>query len=182
MSRLGKKTIPIPLNVEIKLEEKTLIVKGPKGELKLKIHPLVDIKIENNEIKVSVQNPKERKQKALWGTFARLIKNMIEGVTKGYEKKLQLVGLGYRASVSNDKLILNIGFTHPIEFKIPEGVKITVEKEIITVSGIDKQLVGEIAAQIRALRKPEPYKGTGIRYLGEEVRKKAGKKAVGAAA
>jgi large subunit ribosomal protein L6 len=180
MSRLGKKPISIPTGVEVKIDQGLIIVKGPKGELKQFIHPLVTVNLENNHLRITVQNPEEKKQKALWGTFFRLISNLIEGVTRGFEKKLQLVGIGFRAQVSGDKLILNIGFSHPVEYKIPAGIKINVEKDIITVSGIDKQLVGEVAAQIRRLKKPEPYKGTGIRYLGEVVRKKAGKKAIGA--
>jgi len=180
MSRLGKKPISIPTGVEVKIDQGLIIVKGPKGELKQFIHPLVTVNLENNYLRITVQNPKEKKQKALWGTFSRLISNLIEGVTRGFEKKLQLVGIGFRAQLSGDKLILNIGFSHPVEYKIPAGIKINVEKDIITVSGIDKQLVGEVAAQIRRFKKPEPYKGTGIRYLGEVVRKKAGKKAIGA--
>lgn len=181
MSRLGKKPISIPVGVETKIVEDQIIIKGPKGEIKQKIHPLVIINIENNNLKISVTNPENKKQKALWGTFVRLIQNMIEGVTKGFEKKLQLVGIGFRAQVSGDKLVLNIGFSHPIDYQIPSSVKISVDKDIITISGIDKQLVGEVAAQIRKLKKPEPYKGMGIRYLGEVIRKKAGKKAVAAA-
>ncbi|MGC9049196.1 MAG: 50S ribosomal protein L6 [Patescibacteria group bacterium] len=179
MSRLGKKPISIPVGVEIKIDQGLIIVRGPKGELRQSIHPVVIINLEDKTAKISVKNPDKKEQRVIWGTFARLVQNMIEGVTKGFEKKLQLVGIGFRAQVSGEKLILNIGFSHPVEYKIPSGIKINVEKDIITVSGIDKQLVGETAAQIRCLRKPEPYKGTGIRYLGEVVRKKAGKKAVG---
>lgn len=179
MSRVGKKPIQIPENVEVKIEDDFVFIKGPKGELSLKIHPAVIVKKDNSSIKVSVKNEKEKKQKALWGTFQRLISNMILGVTKGYEKKLELVGIGYRASLSANKLILNVGFSHPVEFELPNGIEAEVEKNIITLSGIDKQLVGETAARIRRIRPPEPYKGTGIRYLGEEIRKKAGKKAVG---
>lgn len=181
MSRLGKKPIIIPSGVEIKIDQNQIVVKGPKGEIKQTIHPLVIVNLEDNSLKVFVKDPQERKQKALWGTFVRLIQNMIEGVTKGFEKKLQLVGIGFRAQISGNKLILNIGFSHPVEYQIPAGVSVNIEKDIITISGLDKQLVGEVAAQIRKLKKPEPYKGTGIKYLEEIVRKKAGKKAVAAA-
>lgn len=180
MSRLGKKPIIIPSGVEIKLDQNQIIVKGLKGEIKQAIHPMVIINLEDKNLKISVKNPEEKKQRALWGTYVRLLQNMIEGVTKGFEKKLQLVGIGFRAQVSGNKLVLNIGFSHPVDYQIPAGIKVDVEKDIITISGIDKQLVGEVAAQIRRLKKPEPYKGMGIRYLGEVVRKKAGKKAVAA--
>lgn len=182
MSRLGKKPISIPPGTEIKIDTNQVIVKGPKGELKQLIHPLVRIAVEGNQIKIFVADPENKQQKALWGTFCRLVFNMIEGVNKGYEKKLKLLGVGFRAQVDGDNLTLYIGFSHPVEYKIPNGVKISVNKDIINISGIDKQLVGEVAAQIRRLRKPEPYKGSGIRYLDEIVRKKAGKKAVAAGA
>ena len=180
MSRIGKKPIEIPENVEVKLENDLIVVKGPKGELKLKLHPSVIVEKEDKILKVKVKNPKEKKQKALWGTFARLISNMIFGVREGYEKKLELVGTGYRAQLSGNKLILNVGFSHPVEFDLPKGIEAKIEKNIITLFGIDKQLVSEIAAQIRRIRPPEPYKGTGIKYQDEIIRRKAGKRAVGA--
>jgi large subunit ribosomal protein L6 len=180
MSRLGKKPITIPTGVNFKLDNDQIIISGPKGEIKYFKHPAVLLALENNLLSVSVKDPSQKEQKALWGTFVRLIKNMIEGVTKGFEKKLQMVGVGFKAQTSGDKLTLNIGFSHPVDYKIPAGVKISVEKDIITVSGIDKQIVGEVAAQIRKIKKPEPYKGVGIRYFGETVRIKAGKKAVAA--
>lgn len=179
MSRLGKKPISIPAGVEAKIDQNQIIVKGPKGETRQTIHPSVVINFENNALAISVKEPEKKEQKALWGTFVRLIKNMIDGVTKGFEKKLQLVGIGFRAQASGEKLILNIGFSHPVEYNIPKGIKASVEKDIITISGIDKQLVGEAAAQVRRLKKPEPYKGVGIRYIDEVVRRKAGKKAAG---
>jgi large subunit ribosomal protein L6 len=184
MSRLGKKPITIPQGVDFRIENNQIIVKGPKGEIKYLKHPVVVLGLENSSVGVSVQDPSQKHQKALWGTFVRLIKNMIEGVTNGFEKKLQLVGVGFKAQVTGDKLTLNVGFSHPVNYKIPSGVKISVEKDIVTVSGVDKQIVGEVAAQIRKIKKPEPYKGVGIRYFGESVRTKAGKKAAatGAAA
>jgi len=178
MSRIGKQQIEIPQSVEVKIEDGIIIVKGPRGELQLKLHPLVKLRKEDNCLKVEVENSEEKSSKALWGTFQRLVSNMIIGVRQGFEKKLELIGIGYRAEVRDRKLILNIGFSHPVEFPLPQGIEARVEKNIIILSGIDKQLVGETAAQIRRLRKPEPYKGTGIRYFGEIVRKKAGKKAI----
>ena len=177
MSRIGKKPIEIPSEVEVKLDMDLLIVKGPKGELKIKIHP--NIKIEIKDKVITVQ-PKmlNKKTGALWGTFRSLVDNMIQGVIKGFEKKLEIQGVGYRASLEKNKLTLNLGFSHLIEIEAPEGISFNVEKNIITISGINKQLVGQIAANIRAKRKPEPYKGKGIRYQGELVRRKAGKKAV----
>lgn len=178
MSRIGKKPINIPEDVEVDIKENKIVVKGPKGSLKLDIHPFVKVKLENRTIKVSVFDPTDKKQHALWGTFVRLIENMIEGVKRGFEKKLEIVGVGYRAEVKGNLLVLYLGFSHPVKFPIPKGIDISLKKNIITVSGIDKQQVGEVAARIRALKKPEPYKGKGIRYVDEVIRRKAGKKAV----
>lgn len=175
MSRLAKKPIVIPKEVEVKLENDLLTVKGPKGELKQKIHPLVKIKVDNSGLKVEVENKEDKEQKSLQGTFCRLISNMIKGVREGFEKRLEIIGVGFKSNVKDKTLILNIGFSHSVEFKIPDGVEIKTEKNTISVRGIDKQLVGETAAQIRRIRKPEPYKGTGIRYAGEAIRRKAGK-------
>lgn len=181
MSRIGKRPIEIPQGVELKIDNDLIIIKGSKGELRKKLHPVVRVEKEENFLKVKIKNQENRKEKALWGTFQRLISNMILGVTKGFEKQLELVGIGYRAEVRGNKLILNTGFSHPVEFFLPQGIEAKVEKNIITLSGIDKELVGETAARIRRIRKPEPYKGTGIRYVGEIIRKKAGKKAVASA-
>ncbi|MBL7141731.1 50S ribosomal protein L6 [Patescibacteria group bacterium] len=176
MSRIGKKPVSIPENVEIKIQDQQVLVKGPKGELKQDFPSFLKIEIKHNQLKVSVKNPESKKERSLWGTFARLISNMVQGVTQGFEKKLELVGVGYRAKISGDKLILDIGFSHSVEFLIPAKVELKVEQNIITIQGIDKQLVGEVAAQIRRFKKPEPYKGKGIRYVGEIVRRKAGKR------
>lgn len=183
MSRVGKKPIELPEKVEAKIQDKELTVKGPKGELKLKIHPWVKIELKDKEVLVTVKNPEMKVQNSLWGTFRSLVQNMVLGVTEGYEKKLEVNGVGYRVSLSGKKLLLNLGYSHPIEFALPEGLEAKVDKNIITVSGADKQLVGETAAQIRKLRKPEPYKGKGIKYVEEVIRRKAGKaaKAAGAA-
>lgn len=177
MSRIGKLPISIPEKVEVKLDKDILVVKGPKGELKQEILPEIKLDIDDKEIKVNVEKPKVKKQKGYWGLFQRLISNMIIGVTDGYEKKLQMVGVGYRAQMKGKALELSVAFSHPVEFPVPEGIDISVEKDIITISGIDKQLVGEVAANIRKIRKPEPYKGKGIKYIDEIVRRKAGKKA-----
>jgi len=175
MSRIGKKPILIPENVEVKIEGQKVIVKGPKGELSKEIRP--EIKVEIKEGKILVSPQRETKQtKAFWGLTRTLLANAIEGVTVGFEKKLQIEGLGFRANLEEDNLVLKVGFTNPIKLKTPEGIRFSIEKNIITVSGIDKELVGQVAAKIRKVKPPEPYKGKGIRYLGEVVRKKVGKK------
>jgi large subunit ribosomal protein L6 len=183
MSRVGKKPINIPPGVSVELQGDELIVKGPKGEEKLKLHPNVKVLVKDNEILVSVKDPEEKKDRALWGLFARLINNQIQGVTHGFEKKLELHGIGFKANLEGNTLVLEVGFSHPVRVELPKGIEATVEKNIITFKGTNKQLVGEIAAQVRAIRKPEPYKGKGIRYLGEIIRRKPGKaaKAAGAA-
>lgn len=177
MSRVGKKPIKIPENVEVKIEGQKVIIKGPKGELFLEIRPEIGIKIKDKEIKIFLKK-ETKKSKAFWGTTRALLANTILGVTEGFEKKLEIQGLGYRAKLEDQNLVLQVGFTHPVKIRCPEGIKISVEKNIITVSGIDKELVGQTAAEIRRVRPPEPYKGKGIRYLGEQVRRKVGKKAV----
>ena len=179
MSRIGKKPIEILQGVEVKIEGNKVSIKGPKGELEKEFSP--EMKIELKEGKVSVSPQAEtKKTKALWGLTRALISNLILGVTHGFEKKLEIEGLGYRASTEEEELILQIGFTHPVKIKAPAGIKFLVEKNIVTVSGADKELVGQIAAKIRKVRPPEPYKGKGIRYSGEVIRRKAGKKAAAA--
>jgi len=181
MSRVGKKLILIPENVEVKVEKEKVLVKGPKGELTRQVRPEIKVEVEEKQIKVSPA--KETKEtSAFWGLTQALISNMVEGVTKGFEKKLEIQGIGFRAELAGEGLVLYVGFSHPVQMKIPEGIKIVVEKNIVTVSGIDKELVGQVAANIRKVKKPEPYKGKGIRYLGEQVRRKVGKKVVGSTA
>lgn len=177
MSRIGKKPILIPENVEVKLENGKIVVKGPKGELQREIRPEIKILIKRKKISVIPYKP-TKKTKAFWGVTRALLFNMIKGVTGGYEKKLQIDGVGYRAKVEGDKLVLQVGFSHPVEVKQPQGIKFSVEKNIINISGIDKEMVGQITAKIRAIRPPEPYKGKGIKYEGEVIRRKAGKKVV----
>jgi len=177
MSRIGKKPIEIPEVVEVKIEGQLVFIKGPKGELSQAIRP--EIKVEVKESKILVSPQKETKEtSAFWGMTRALLYNMVKGVMEGYEKKLEIEGVGYRASIEGDQLVLNIGFSHPVKIKQPAGIKFSVDKNVISVSGIDKGLVGEMAAEIRRVRPPEPYKGKGIRYAGEQVRRKLGKKAV----
>jgi len=174
MSRIGKQPIEIPQGVTVSIKDNTVTTKGPKGELKVTIRPEVDVKIEDNNIIVSIKDDQYR---AYWGLTRSLIANNVEGIVSGFIKKLEIQGVGYRAKVEAKKIILEMGFSHDVPMDIPEGIEVVVEKNIITISGIDKQLVGETAATIRAVKKPEPYKGKGIRYVGEEVRRKAGKRA-----
>ncbi len=176
MSRIGIKPIDIPNGVEVKINKGNLVeVKGPKGSLKTQLDPKMDIKIEDNKVLVNRPND-TKKYKSLHGLTRTLIFNMIEGVTKGYEKKLEIVGTGYRAQKQGKKLVLNLGYSHPIELEEPEGIQIEVPAaNQIIVKGIDKQLVGNVAAKIRDYRRPEPYKGKGIKYADEVIRRKAGK-------
>ena len=174
MSRIGKKPIPLPKEVEIDLRGDLLTVKGPKGELRRKIHPRINILTENNQMVVSVGDG-DKGSKALHGLFRALIANMVTDVTQGFEKALEIVGVGYRAEISGRGATFLLGYHSPVNFELPEGIDARVEKTKITLSGIDKELLGRTAAKIRALRKPEPYKGKGIRYEGEAIRKKAGK-------
>lgn len=178
MSRIGKKPIDITDKVEVKIEGDLVTVKGPKGTLTQKIHPLVKVEIKDKEIFVLVENPTDCNENALWGLFRSLINNMVVGVTNGFEKKLEINGVGYKARVEGTKkLILNVGYSHPVDFELPAGITCQVENNQITLTGIDKQLVGETAANIRKIRKPEPYKGKGIKYADEVLRHKAGKTA-----
>ncbi len=179
MSRIGKKPIKIPEKIEVNIEGQIVSVKGPKGELQRKVRPEIKIEKINDEIFVKPQK-KTKETSAFWGLERTLISNLIEGVEKGFEKKLELKGVGYKAELKGEDLVLKVGFSHPVLIKKVEGIKFSVERNMIIVSGIKKELVGQIAAKIRKVRPPEPYKGKGIRYFGEEVRRKAGKKAAGA--
>jgi large subunit ribosomal protein L6 len=182
MSRVGKSPIALPAGVSIDVSKGNLVtVKGPKGELQQQIDPDLSIKVEEGELVVS--RPTEQKRhKAMHGLYRALINNMVVGVTSGYVKELELVGVGYRASNTGNLLELSLGYSHPIMFYIPDELKVETKSEkgknpVVRLEGIDKQLVGQVAAKIRAFRKPEPYKGKGVRYLGEEIRRKAGKTA-----
>lgn len=175
MSRIGLKPVTVPNGVEVKIENGKVTVKGPKGELSEKISPHMQIKLENGEINISRPND-EKNIKALHGLTRSLIANMVQGVTEGFKKELVIVGTGYRASKQGKKLNLTLGFSHPLELEDPEGIEVEVpEQDKITVKGIDKQKVGQYAAHIRSYRSPEPYKGKGIRYKDEYVKRKVGK-------
>lgn len=183
MSRIGKQPIQIPSGVEVTLKDGVVCVKGSKGTLTFAHHQRVQVSIDGKEIKVERPND-EILEKSLHGLTRTLLANMVEGVTKGFSKQLEIQGVGYRAQVQGKALQLALGFSHPVEFEAPSGISFEIDKEkknIITISGIDKALVGQVAADVRALRKPEPYKGKGIRYVGEVVRRKAGKAATAAA-
>lgn len=183
MSRIGKKPIIIPEEVSVesvpsgksKIEFK---VKGPKGELSSLFPDVMKMSISEKEIEIKL-NPKYSKLVPLWGTIRAILANMISGVTNGFEKKLELYGTGYKVNLQGKKLVLDVGYSKSVEFNPPEGIDLEIEKNIITVKGIDKQKVGEVAAQIRRIRKADPYKGKGLKYTDEIVRRKEGKKVVG---
>ncbi len=176
MSRIGKKPIAVPAGVTVTLEGQTIAVKGPKGQISWTVIDDVLVKHENGEITLSPRDDSQR-ARGMWGLSRTLVDNMVHGVTQGFEQKLELVGVGYRAALKGDALSLQLGFSHDVEVAPPAGVSFVVPKQTeITISGIDKQAVGEIAAKIRRIRPPEPYKGKGVRYAGEKVRRKEGKK------
>jgi large subunit ribosomal protein L6 len=175
MSRIGKRPITIPNKVNVDIKERHITVKGPKGTLERELPTLIVVEQEGETLKVSPEND-SRIARQRHGLSRTLVANMVEGVSEGFVKKLQIQGVGYRAQAQGRKLTLNVGYSKPVEMDMPEGIQVAVEKNTeITISGIDKEVVGNIAAQIRAVRPPEPYKGKGIRYLGEVVRRKAGK-------
>jgi large subunit ribosomal protein L6 len=175
MSRVGKQPVNVPAGVKFKLDADTVLVEGPKGKLSSKLPAGIDVKLDGSVITVSRQN-EERKVRALHGTTQRLIANMIQGVTQGYRKDLEIHGVGFRAAVKGTNVDLSLGQSHPRLHPIPSGVKVTVaENTKIAIEGIDKQVVGQLAAEIRAYYPPEPYKAKGVRYVGEKIRRKAGK-------
>ncbi|MGB0757782.1 MAG: 50S ribosomal protein L6 [Patescibacteria group bacterium] len=175
MSRLAKKPIEIPNGVTVTVADGEVRVKGPKGELSMPENHRVAMAVTDKDITLTIADEKDKEQRAHWGLIASLVKNMMVGVTEGYEKKLEINGVGFKAQMKGKDLELNVGFSHPVTYKIVEGVKVEVDKNVISVSGIDKQLVGQVAAEIRAVKKPEPYKGKGIKYIDEVIRRKAGK-------
>ena len=189
MSRIGKQIITLPQNTEITISDGLIVVKGPLGSIEKKLHPYVEVKVDGNEITV---HPKRNSNdaRALWGTFASHISNMVAGVNKLYEKKLILEGVGFKSKVQpasphegsgadgSNKIVFALGFSHPVEVVIPEGLTVTAEKNIISVSGLNKEEVGSFAAKVRSLKKPEPYKGKGMRYEKEVIKRKQGKKSV----
>ncbi len=177
MSRVGKRPIPVPEGVEVTIAKSRVSVKGPKGELSRAIHAAIEVKQEDSQLVVNRPNNSQL-YKSLHGLYRTLIQNMVDGVTQGFEKKLEIVGVGYKAELQNNRLVLQLGYSHPIVFIPPEGIALTVGTPTsISVSGIDKELVGRVAAKIRSFRPPEPYKGKGIKYVDEYIRRKAGKTA-----
>jgi large subunit ribosomal protein L6 len=176
MSRVGKKPVPIPSGVTAVVEGQTVKVKGPKGSLSLVLHGDVEAKVDKGEVKVDPRVDTKR-ARAMWGTYRSLLANVMEGVTKGFERKLEITGVGYRAALQGKNLQVQLGYSHDIVYPIPEGITIVVPKATeVVVSGIDGQKVGHVAAEIRAFRKPEPYKGKGVKYSDEFVFRKEGKK------
>jgi large subunit ribosomal protein L6 len=176
MSRIGKQPVPVPSGVTVSIEGHTVKVKGPKGELQTVLVEMVEVAMADGEVKVT---PREdtNPARAAWGLSRTLIANMVTGVTTGFSKSLEITGVGYRAAVQDKALHLNLGYSHDVTYPIPEGISIaTPRPTAVVVSGIDKQKVGQVAAEIRAWRKPEPYKGKGVRYAGEQVYRKQGKK------
>ena len=181
MSKIGKQLIKIPEGMMVTINESEIVFKNERGEIKLPILAGVKPFLEDNFLRFEL-NFDSKQSRSNWGTLASLSKNAVEGLTKGFQKTLVLEGIGYRVAKEGDNLVFNVGFSHPVYYKIPSGVSIEVEKNnIVHVKGVDKFLVGQVAAEIRSIKKPEPYKGTGIRYLNEVVRRKAGKKAASSA-
>lgn len=177
MSRIGKKTIKIPSGVTVTQQGTVLTVKGPKGTLTRVVHPAVTINLTAEEVSVDVVNKEEKKERSLWGTFSAHIQNMVDGVTTGFKRQLEVNGVGYRVAMQGRDLKLELGFSHSVVFKIPETVTATVEKNVITLESSNIEQLGQIASEIRSLRKPEPYKGKGVKYMEEVIRRKAGKTA-----
>jgi large subunit ribosomal protein L6 len=175
MSRIGKKPVPVPNGVTVTVNGSSIAVKGPKGELSRKLHQDMQITVENGTVVVNRPSDEDF-HRALHGLTRSLIANMVEGVTQGYKKQLEITGVGYKAEVKPFGLQLALGYSHPIEYRPPAGIKLTAPQPTqVVIEGADKEKVGQVAAEIRSLRKPEPYKGKGVKYLGEQIRRKAGK-------
>lgn len=179
MSRIGKKPVLIPNGVDVNIEGSVVTVKGPKGTLTVALHPHVSAAIEQDPkaLTVSVQDGEQVDDRALWGLSRQLIANAVEGVQKPYSKALEFVGVGFKVALEGRTVMMDVGYSHRVPFVLPEGIEGKVEKQVLTIEGIDKQLVGETAAQIRRVKPPEPYKGKGIKYVDEVIRRKAGKAA-----
>ncbi len=175
MSRIGNKPVVIPSGVTVTVEGNTVSVKGPKGELSQDFRPEVNVVVADGKVTVE-RTGEEKSVKALHGLYRALIANMVQGVTGGYKKTLEIVGVGYKAEKKGSTLVLNVGYSHPVQYPEPAGIKLsTTSPTVVVIEGTDKQKVGQVAAELRAVRRPEPYKGKGIRYQGEQVRRKAGK-------
>jgi large subunit ribosomal protein L6 len=176
MSRVGKYPVPVPAGVQVALQGRTIVAKGRNGELKLELTDAVDVAIENGQVAVSPRGD-DRRARTMWGTTRSLIQGMVQGVSTGFTKSMEITGTGYRAAVQGKDLVLNLGYSHEIRYPIPSGIKITCERPTaLKVEGADKRQVGQVAAEIRAYRGPEPYKGKGIRYDNEVILRKEGKK------
>lgn len=175
MSKIGKKPIAIPTGVTVNISGGAVSISGPKGQTVLPVLEWIDANMENSQL-VLTSKKNIKQASANWGTMRALLQNAIVGVTEGFKKVLEIEGIGFRATLEGKTLVLSIGFSHPVRYEPPAGIVIAAEKNVLTISGIDRQLVGQVAAQIRALKKPEPYKGKGIHYQGEVIRRKAGKK------
>lgn len=175
MSRIGKKPVVIPQGVSVTVEKSLVTVKGPKGTMTFEHHPDVSLKFGENEFTVEKES-KAKSAPAIWGTTARVIENMIEGVVSGFKKQLELNGVGFRMAIAGKTITMALGFSHPVIVEVPEGLTVVIEGNTMTVEGIDKHQVGQFAANIRALKPVEPYKGKGFKYVGEHVRRKEGKK------
>lgn len=182
MSRIGKQVLPIPAQVTVDITPSEIKVKGPKGLLTLATHPRVSVAKTEEGLMVKVVNEVYKKDRALWGTYGSILQNMMQGVVEGFKRQLEINGVGYKASMKGKNLVLEVGFSHPVEVVPPEQVSFAVEKNIISIEGVDKQVVGSVAAKVRSVRKPEPYKGKGIKYIEEIIRRKAGKTAAKASA
>jgi large subunit ribosomal protein L6 len=175
MSRIGRKPVLVPKGITVELKGRSLAIKGPKGDLERTFHPEMVLSMKDDQITVARPSD-EARHKALHGLTRTLVQNMVDGVTKGYSKRLEIQGVGYKAEVKPYGLNLALGLSHPVTYRAPKGIKITVENNtLVKVEGADKELVGQVAAELRFLRPPEPYKGKGVRYVGEQVRRKAGK-------
>jgi large subunit ribosomal protein L6 len=175
MSRIGRKELEVPKGVEVKVAAGVVRVKGPKGELSKSIHPRISVQVEDGRVRVA-RSSEDKADKALHGMVRNEIKNMVEGVSQGYVRVLEISGVGYRAQVQGKMILLSLGYTHQIEFPLPAGIDAAIEKQtVVTLKGIDKQLVGQTAAKIRSFREPEPYKGKGVKYAGERIIRKEGK-------
>jgi large subunit ribosomal protein L6 len=181
MSRIGKKPITIPSGVTVTYGNNTVTVKGPKGTLTRILPASVSLIVSPTEVTVAIADETDRQQKALWGTWGSHVTNMVTGVTTGFSKQLEINGVGYRAAMQGNGLKLEVGYSHPVIFSLPTGISATVEKNVITLNGFDKELLGKVASELRSVRKPEPYKGKGIKYMDETIRRKAGKAAKSAA-
>jgi large subunit ribosomal protein L6 len=175
MSRIGKKPVAIPRGVTVQVQENTVAVKGPKGELRRTLHEEMAVAMENDQVTVTRPSDEQR-HRALHGLTRTLVQNMVDGVSKGFSKSLEIQGVGYKAEARPYGVNLIVGYSHPVKYEAPKGIKISVDNNtMVKVEGADKELVGQVAAELRSVRPPEPYKGKGIRYVGEQVRRKAGK-------